>query len=142
MQGHMGIDYPTVDEFEQSMLAFAGKQVGVMVTEWDMSILPTVSTSANISDVAQARKEYDPYWPNAVPDSIAETWNNRMASFWNLFVKHSDILRRVTAWGVTDASSWKNDFPVPGRHDEPLLFDRQGQPKPFIKEFINKECKK
>lgn len=142
MQGHMGMDYPQVEEFEQSMLAFAAKGVGVMVTEWDMSILPTVTQSANISDVAEARKEFDPYWPNAVPDSVARAWNDRMGAFWALFVKHSDIMKRVTAWGVTDAASWKNDFPVPGRHDEPLLFDRQGQPKPFIKEFINKECNK
>ena len=142
MQGHMGMDYPQVEEFEQSMLAFAAKGVGVMVTEWDMSILPTVTQSANISDVAEARKEFDPYWPNAVPDSVARVWNDRMGAFWALFVKHSDILKRVTAWGVTDAASWKNDFPVPGRHDEPLLFDRQGQPKPFVKDFITNELNK
>ena len=45
--------------FEQSMLAFAGKQVGVMVTEWDMSILPTVSTSANISGEPTPKKFAD-----------------------------------------------------------------------------------
>lgn len=136
MQGHMGMDYPSVADFERSIEAFAAKGLKVMVTEWDMSALPTVSQSANISDTVAAKREYDPYYPNPLPDSVSTLWNNRMASFWNLFIKHSDKIQRVTAWGVTDATSWKNDFPIPGRHDSPLLFDREGQPKPFIKEFI------
>jgi endo-1,4-beta-xylanase len=26
--------------------------------------------------------------------------------------------------------SWKNDYPIPKRTNYPLLFDRQGRPKP------------
>ena len=36
----------------------------------------------------------------------------------------------MTLWGVHDGGSWLNGFPVRGRTDYPLLFDRQGQPKP------------
>jgi len=32
-------------------------------------------------------------------------------------------------WGVTDADSWLNDWPVVGRTSYPLLFDRAGKPK-------------
>ncbi len=142
MQGHMGMDYPSVDEFERSIEAFASKGLKVMVTEWDMSALPTVSQSANISDTVAAKREYDPYYPNPLPDSVSTLWNERMASFWNLFIKHSDKIQRVTAWGVTDATSWKNDYPIPGRHDSPLLFDREGRPKPFIKEFMLSQRRK
>jgi len=31
---------------------------------------------------------------------------------------------------VTDEDSWLNDWPVKGRTSYPLLFDRNGQPKP------------
>ncbi|MCF0209247.1 MAG: endo-1,4-beta-xylanase, partial [Bacteroidaceae bacterium] len=41
--------------------------------------------------------------------------------------KYSAHVKRVTFWGVTDASSWKNDFPIPGRTDYPLPFDREGK---------------
>jgi endo-1,4-beta-xylanase len=41
-----------------------------------------------------------------------------------------DQVARVTLWGVTDAQSWLSNFPVPGRVNHPLLFDRQGKPKP------------
>ena len=36
----------------------------------------------------------------------------------------------VTLWGLSDAGTWLNDFPVTGRPNHPLLFDRNGDPKP------------
>ena len=135
MQGHMGMDYPDINEFEQSIVAFAGTGVKVMVTEWDMSSLPTVKQSANISDTVAYQKMLNPY-PETLPDSVSKAWNNRMKQFFGLFEKHADVISRVTAWGVSDSDSWKNDFPVKGRHDYPLLFDRNYQPKPFVKEIM------
>ena len=135
MQGHMGMDYPDINEFEQSIVAFAGTGVKVMVTEWDMSALLTVKQSANISDTVAYQKMLNPY-PETLPDSVSKAWNNRMKQFFGLFEKHADVISRVTAWGVSDSDSWKNDFPVKGRHDYPLLFDRNYQPKPFVKEIM------
>ena len=136
MQGHMGMDYPDINEFEESMLAFAAEGVKVMITEWDMSALPTARQSANISDTVAFRKALNPY-RDALPDSVNTAWNRRMDEFFTLFEKHSDIVTRVTAWGVSDGDSWKNDFPVRGRKDYPLLFDRDYQPKKFVKDMID-----
>lgn len=136
MQGHMGMDYPTVEEFEKSMLAFAETGVKVMITEWEMSALPTVHETANISDTVAFSKAMNPY-PEALPDSVSAIWNARMKAFFNLFLKHADIVERVTAWGVSDGDSWKNNFPVRGRKEYPLLFDRNYEMKPFLKELIN-----
>jgi endo-1,4-beta-xylanase len=36
----------------------------------------------------------------------------------------------VTLWGVRDSDSWLNNWPVRGRTSYPLLFDRDGKPKP------------
>ncbi len=135
MQGHMGMDYPSLQEFEESILAFASTGCKVMITEWDMSALPTVNQTANISDTIAYQQATNPY-PQALPDSVSRLWNARMRAFFDLFVKHADIITRVTAWGVTDGDSWKNDFPVKGRKDYPLLFDRRYQPKPFVRELI------
>ena len=77
MQGHMGMDYPKIEEFEKSMLAFAQEGVKVMITEWDMSALPTVSRTANISDTVAFKKALNPY-PNELPDSVSQAWNARM----------------------------------------------------------------
>lgn len=136
MQGHMGMDYPHVADFETSMLAFAAKGVGVMVTEWDMSALPTVSQSADISTRAEGNVSLNPY-PDGLPDNVSRLWNERMKSFFSLFVRHADVLTRVTVWGLTDDCSWKNDFPVRHRRDYPLLFGRDRQPKPFVREILH-----
>lgn len=135
MQGHMGMNYPDIKQFEESILCFAGTGVKVMITEWDMSALPTAYMGANITDTVTYKKNLNPY-PDGLPDSVSLAWNSRMADFFNLFLKHSDVIIRVTAWGVTDKDSWKNNFPVRGRVDYPLLFDRNCEPKPFIKELI------
>lgn len=135
MQGHMGMDYPTVEDFEKSLLAFAATGAKVMITEWDMSALPTVSHTANISDTAAYRKALNPY-PETLPDSVSRIWNARMKSFFDLFLKHADVITRVTAWGISDGDSWKNDFPMRGRREYPLLFDRNYQPKPFVRELL------
>lgn len=110
MQGHMGMDYPTVEDFEKSLLAFAATGAKVMITEWDMSALPTVSHTANISDTAAYRKALNPY-PETLPDSVSRIWNARMKSFFDLFLKHADVITRVTAWGISDRRLMKNDFP-------------------------------
>lgn len=135
MQGHVGMDYPDIEEFEKSMTAYAGAGIKVMITEWDMSALPTARRSSNIADTAAYKKALNPY-TESLPDSVSERWNARMKQFFNLFLKHADQVDRVTAWGVTDRESWKNDFPVRGRHDYPLLFDRDYQMKPFLKELL------
>lgn len=135
MQGHMGLDYPTVEEFEKSIEAFAGTGCKVMITEWDMSALPTLTRSANVGDTVAFRKSLNPY-PDGLPEDVAQQWNNRMSEMMDLFVKHSDVITRVTAWGVGDNDSWKNGWPVPGRVDYPLLFDRNYEVKPFLTKYL------
>jgi endo-1,4-beta-xylanase len=51
-------------------------------------------------------------------------------------------MSRVTFWGVTDGDSWKNNFPVRGRTNYPLLFDREGKPKPAFDAVIQTARKK
>ena len=136
MQGHMGMDYPDINEYEKSINAFASTGAKIMITEWDMSALPTINTGANIADKVNYNKMLNPY-PESLPDSVSKIWNDRMKSFFHLFLKHSDVITRVTAWGVTDGDSWKNNWPMRGRREYPLLFDRNYEPKPFIKELLN-----
>ncbi len=137
MQGHVGMDYPDLSEFEASMEAYAATGAKVMITEFDMSALPTISRSANVADrVDFEKKTLNPY-PNGLPDSVSVEWNARMETFMNLFIKHADYVTRVTAWGVSDRDSWKNNFPMRGRTDYPLFFDREYRPKPFVQKLID-----
>lgn len=131
MQGHMGMDYPDFAEFEKSIEAYAGTGCKVMITEWDMSALPTVSSSANISDSVVYNTQFNPY-PDGLPAELSEQWNARMDSVTDIMLRHKDAISRVTAWGTQDGMSWKNDFPMKGRVEYPLLFDRDYKLKPFL----------
>ncbi len=137
MQGHMGMDYPEFDEFEQSIVAFAGTGCNVMITEWDMSALPTVHHSANIADTVAFKASFNPY-PDSLPADIDSIWNSRMEKFMDIILKHSDAVSRVNFWGISDGDSWKNDWPIHGRKEYPLAFDRNYKMKPFLQRTIEK----
>ena len=109
-----------------------------MFTEVDMGALPTVNEGANISDKAEYDEALNPY-PNELPDSVAKVWNSRMARFFEIVNRNAESVSRVTAWGVTDSQSWKNNWPIPGRKDYPLWFDREGNMKPFLRQLVGKK---
>lgn len=137
MQGHMGLDYPDIHEFEKSIEAFSALGLTVMITEMDIIVLPfpSANVTAEISLSYEYQQEMNPY-AEALPDSVAQLWEERYVDYFKLFVKHQDKISRVTLWGVSDANSWRNDWPIKGRSDYPLLFDRQYQPKPVVDKLI------
>ncbi len=137
MQGHMLMNFPVIDEFEKSILAFSELGVKVMITELDISILPHPQSNvgAEISINHEYQKELNPYI-EGLPDEKAKILQNRYADFFKLFLKHQDKISRVTLWGVCDQNSWKNNWPIKGRTDYPLLFDRNCKPKPIVSEII------
>lgn len=138
MQGHFGMESPTVQEYEETILDYAKEGVKVMVTEFDISILPQpkAGIGADLAANYDYQKELNPY-TEYVPEAAQKAWNERMNGFFKLFTKHSEHFSRVTMWGVSDKDSWKNNFPVRGRTDYPLLFDRNYEEKPVIQIIIN-----
>lgn len=145
MQSHIGIDYPELSEYEASIQAFSNCGVKIAFSELEMSALPTVSQSANISDRVdnaqlqrgRNRGGIDPLnpYPNGLPEEVSREWNARFKEIMNIYLKYADVINRVTVWGVSDGDSWKNNFPVRGRKEYPLFFDRDYQMKPFLKEI-------
>lgn len=143
MQSHLGLEFPTLDEFEKSILAYSSLGVKVMMTELDLSILPSpwTTTGANVSDKAAYQEKMNPYQKGVPTEKYAE-WEKVYLDFFKLFIKHQDKISRVTLWGLTDGDSWKNDWPIRGRTDYPLLYDRNHQPKPIVSKIIEISQKK
>lgn len=137
MQGHMIMSFPSTEAFEKSLLAFSDLGIDVMITEMDISILPNPKqdAGAEISNKVQYQKEMNPYG-DGLPEKEAAELENRYLDFFKLFIKHQDKISRVTLWGVSDANSWRNDWPMKGRTDYPLLFDRQYKAKPVVEKII------
>lgn len=138
MQGHIGMDSPSLASYEDAIVAYGKEGMKVMVTELDMSILPNPrrDVGADISTNFEYQKEMNPYTDGVIPAAKQDEWDARMVEFFKLFLKHSDHVTRVTLWGVSDRDSWKNNFPVRGRTDYPLLINRNFEPKPVIAKLV------
>jgi len=134
-QSHMHINTPTIEATETSFKKLKNAGVHILITEWDISILPSPYSGANVSANFKYSKEMDPY-REVVPDSIQQKWNKRMLDMFGLFLKYSDVVDRVTVWGLNDAGTWLNGFPIRGRKDYPLLFDRNNKRKPIVNDMI------
>ncbi|MBF9252581.1 endo-1,4-beta-xylanase [Pontibacter sp. 172403-2] len=141
MQGHWGLESPSIKQIEESIVAFS-KLGKVMITELDIDVLPNPShrSGADIDATFASDEKYNVY-KNGLPDSVQQQLAQRYADIFALFHKHRDKISRVTFWGVTDADSWLNNWPMKGRTSYPLLFDRNYQPKPALKAIINSVSK-
>ncbi|MDO3387833.1 endo-1,4-beta-xylanase [Gilvimarinus sp. SDUM040013] len=131
MQGHIGLGYPDIQEFEKSIEAYAATGCAVHITELDLDVLPVAweHMGAEISDNFAYSDELNPY-AEGLPDDVQQQLTERYVEWFKLFLKHRNKIARVTFWGTGDGESWKNGFPVRGRTNYPLLFDRDYQRKP------------
>jgi endo-1,4-beta-xylanase len=131
MQGHYGLNAPTTKEVDETITEISKLGVRVMITEMDIDMLPPVKEVEFSKQPMHIplNSEIDPYM-SGLPDSVQQELALRYADLFTVFLRHRDVIQRVTFWGLTDASSWLNDFPVYGRTSYPLLFDRSYQPKP------------
>ncbi|OUJ74638.1 endo-1,4-beta-xylanase [Hymenobacter crusticola] len=137
MQGHYGLTKPSIEQIEASLVAFSNLGVHVNFTELDIDVLPNPSRrqGADIAETFSADAKYNVY-TTGLPDSVQQKLTKRYADIFALFHKHRDVIDRITLWGVTDADSWLNDWPIRGRTSYPLLFDRNYQPKPAFQAVV------
>jgi len=137
-QGHYSLDYPTLQEVEDSIVAFKNTGLKVMITELDISVLPFPdpdNVGADISLNMKLKQEFNPY-ADGLPKAVSDQLTQKYLQFFELFLRHSDSIERVTLWGVNDNQTWRNNWPMKGRTDYPLLFDRKNQPKEVVPKLI------
>ncbi|MCL6549140.1 MAG: endo-1,4-beta-xylanase, partial [Alicyclobacillus sp.] len=114
MQGHWGLEGPSADEIRKTIETYASLGVMVQITELDISVY------------AWGDKRTDLRRPT--PEQL-ERQAQRYGEIFAIFREYKDVITGVTLWGAADDLTWKDNFPVPGRKDWPLLFDEQQQPK-------------
>ena len=145
VQAHWDLKSPSLEEIEQIILDIHAEGVSVSFTELDISVLPNpwemvgAEVTQNFSKF-EGDPKMNPY-PNGLPDAVQEKLAKRYQDIFNLFVKHSDKINRVTFWGVMDKHSWLNDWPIKGRTNYPLLFDRDYQPKVAFERLLGVNTK-
>ena len=131
IQEHVGLSWPSSRDVNEAIAAFGRLGIKVAITELDIDVLPARAQSLN-ADVTR-REALDPAlnpYAAGLPDTVQQALARRYAELFGVYLQHSGIVERVTFWGVTDADSWLNNWPIRGRTSYPLLFDSAGRPKP------------
>lgn len=139
IQGHWGLNFPKNEYIEAAIDTFAALGVKVMITELDVDVLPVTKEGQLIgkimSDPQWQLEEFktfmDPY-SKGLPANVEEQLADRYAELFDIFYMKRDKIDRVTLWGLHDGMSWKNGYPVPGRTNYPLLYNRDKTPKPAL----------
>jgi endo-1,4-beta-xylanase len=129
-QGHWLLEGPALGDIEAMIVGLAKTGTRILITELDVDPLPRPEEliGAEVSKRLELTPALDPY-ADGLPEGVAQRLAQHYAGIFSLFVKHRAV-SRVTFWGVTDADTWLNNWPVRGRTNHPLLWDRQGRPKP------------
>ncbi|MBL0269822.1 MAG: endo-1,4-beta-xylanase [Chitinophagaceae bacterium] len=136
IQGHWHIGKVPLKDIEESILAYSALGLKVMFTELDIEVLPRNFSGADVSQRMDNNPTLNPY-VNGLPDSVQQQLAKDYEDLFRLFLKHKDKITRVTFWGVNDGQSWLNGWPVRGRTNHPLLFDRKYLPKPAYHRVMN-----
>lgn len=131
IQGHVSLTWPSLKDEEETIEEFGRLGVKVAISELDVDVLPkaTSQQSAEITLNVQQEAALNPY-TGELPSAVQQLLAERYSDLFRVYLRHRDIVTRVTLWGVTDGDSWLNGWPVRRRTSYPLLFDRNGQPKP------------
>lgn len=140
MQAHWSLIGPEIKDIEESIIEYSKLGVQVMITELDVTSLPNPWDL----DGAAVEQNYDRYendpkfnpYPKGLSEAAIKQTNERYKDIFALFIKHQDKISRVTFWGVNDGQSWLNNWPIKGRTNYPLLFDRAYNPKPSYHQII------
>jgi len=122
IQGHWHLNTNFAD-VEKAIENYASLGLRVSITELDVTSIGDNSGALSVNQGDKgAQKNYE---------KQAEVYKK----LFEIFMRHADVIDRVTFWGVSDIRSWRNG-------QDALLFDGQLNPKPAYKAVIDASSKK
>lgn len=127
LQGHWAVNEPSKEQLDSTLKRFSELGVNLQVTELDISVYPKEHD-------ARPRRPEDSDTTFSVQKEQKQMEVYRYS--FELFRKYKKNITGVTFWNISDRNSWLDNFPVRGRKDYPLLFDRNYQPKKAFWEIV------
>jgi endo-1,4-beta-xylanase len=119
LQGHWSNDI-TAEMLQTLIDRITALGVKIQITELDV----TTYTSYHGDGAKHQVQETQPY-TKQVEDNLADSYKR----FFEVLHKNAGKITSVTFWGLDDGRTWLSGFPVRGRTDYPLLFDKELKPK-------------
>ena len=145
IQGHWGLNFPKTEYVEAAIEEYAKNGLRVNITELDIDVLPLTKEGQvfgwqGLKDPLYQLEEFeaflDPY-KDGLPEEVEDQHCARYAEVMAIFYRHRHQIDRVTLWGINDAMSWKNGYPVLNRVNYPLLFKRDYTPHKALDAVLN-----
>jgi endo-1,4-beta-xylanase len=118
IQGHWHLDTNLAD-VEKAIENYASLGLRVAITELDV-------TATGDNSGAFGVRQGDKTIPAENYQKQAEVYRK----LFEIFMRHADVIDRVTLWGLSDTRSWR-------RGQDALLFDGDLNPKPAYKAVID-----
>ncbi len=117
-QAHLNVTTGTFEKIDRSLTELAKLGLPIHITELDINAAEggQQSTDAEVSANAAATQ-------GGLVAAADERLTRAYEGVFRAIMKHRDVVKMVTFWGVNDAVSWR-------RAGNPLLFDGNNQPKP------------
>lgn len=122
IQGHWHLDTNLAD-VEKAIENYASLGLRVAITELDV-------TATGDNSGAFGVRQGDRTIPAENYQKQAEVYK----ALFEIFMRHADVIDRVTFWGINDTRSWR-------RGQDALIFDGQMNPKPAFKAVIDASTK-
>ena len=116
IQGHWRTDTVPYEAIDKAIEDYASLGLKVSITELDVTI-----RGAAGGQFGPGRRPRGEVKPPSAEDLKAQA--DAYAKLFAIFIKHKDVIERVTFWGLSDRRTWRF-----GQH--PLLFDADNRPKP------------
>jgi endo-1,4-beta-xylanase len=127
LQGHWAINEPGKEQLEKTLDDFSNLNLPLHITELDISVYPKEHNARE-----RKNSDYDTTFTSEKEQKQIEVYKY----CFELFRKYSKHITSVTFWNISDRSSWLDNFPVRGRKDYPLLFDKELKPKKAYWEVV------
>ncbi|HPH46585.1 MAG TPA: endo-1,4-beta-xylanase [Chryseolinea sp.] len=127
LQGHWAVNEPSRQQLDSTLTRFAELGLKIQITELDISVY------SKEHGARQAKPE------DTNTTFTSEREQKRLEVYkmcFELFRKHQKSITSVTFWNISDRGSWLDNFPVRGRKDYPLLFDKDLKPKKAYWEVV------
>jgi endo-1,4-beta-xylanase len=118
IQGHWHLDTNLAD-VEKAITNYGALGLKVAITELDVTATGSNSGAFGVRGGNRT-----------IPEENYQKQAEVYAKLFEIFKRHSDVVDRVTFWGISDRRSWR-------RGQDALLFDRQLQPKPAFKAVLD-----
>jgi endo-1,4-beta-xylanase len=128
LQGHWAVNEPSKTQLDSTLKRFSQLGVKLQITELDISVYPK----------EHERRERKPEDSDTTFTGVREQKQMEVYKYsFELFRKYKNYISGITFWNISDRGSWLDNFPVRGRKDFPLLFDRNYQPKKAYWEVVS-----